>query len=400
MRRFGDKASNFDRSCGVEDGRYARTYGAAEIGQPGRAAIYFGIDFDASRDEIRTRIIPYFQGVADAFAVQTGEPQYLVGVYGSGATCDAVLNAGLARLAWLAQSTGWSGHAAFLNSHRWALNQLMPSTIAGVACDPDTAGDDISIGDFLLAQAPAPLGAHAAANRAALMPMFVNARGGLHLRSGPGVEFNVTRLLALGMAVHPLKSVGSWMSVDLQGDDVADGFVSGAYLTDKAPSSAAGQAEATPASHYVSADAIHVPELIRQGSTEDGLRTARETAKASLPGYPHNGCAAHLSALLEQAGIDIPMTWGAGKLAHVLADRGWSKVGVGSQRAGDVGVCFDNTSPPGADHIYLVIAASGPDEMMIADNQRTADAVHERFASGHGKTATEYFLRAPETRLP
>jgi hypothetical protein len=32
---------------------------------------------------------------------------------------------------------------------------------------------------------------------------------------------------------------------------------------------------------------------------------------------------------------------------------------------------------------------------MIADNQRSADASHSRFASGKGgKTPTEYFLRA------
>jgi len=392
--RFGDKASNFDRSCGVADGRYARSYGSTEIGQPGGTAIYFGVDFDAAPADIRARIVPYFQGVADAFAVQTGEPQYRVGVYGSGATCEAVLNAGLAHFAWLAQSTRWAGHAAFLASDRWALNQLAASTVAGVSCDPDVAGDNMSIGDFALAQAHAPFAANvAAANPDATMTTFVNARGGLHLRSGPGVEFNVTKLLPFGTAVHPLKSVGSWMSIDLHGDGAADGFVSSAYLTDTLPAGASSQGGAMQAS-LARDDAIHVPELIRQGSTVDGLKAARDTASAALPGYPHNGCAAHLSALLEQAGIDVPMTWGAGKLAHVLADRGWSKVNVGSQRPGDVGVCFDNTSPPGSDHIYLVISASGPDEMMIADNQRTDDAVHERFASGHDKTPTEYFLRA------
>jgi hypothetical protein len=60
-----------------------------------------------------------------------------------------------------------------------------------------------------------------------------------------------------------------------------------------------------------------------------------------------------------------------------------------------VGVCFDNDpSVSGSDHIYLVVATLGSDEMMIADNQRTSDAPHSRFASGHGKTPTEYFLRA------
>jgi hypothetical protein len=141
---------------------------------------------------------------------------------------------------------------------------------------------------------------------------------------------------------------------------------------------------------------VHVPELLQQGSTEAGLEAARTTAKAALPQYPTNGCAAHLSALLQQAGMDVPLTFGAGKLAQRMADRGWTRIEVGSQAAGDIGVCFDNDpTPTGADHIYLVIQALGPDEMSIADNQRTTDAPHTRFASGAGgKTPTEYFLRA------
>jgi hypothetical protein len=90
------------------------------------------------------------------------------------------------------------------------------------------------------------------------------------------------------------------------------------------------------------------------------------------------------------------MIFGAGKLAQVIADRGWTRIAVGSQQSGDVGICFDNDpTPAGADHVYLVVGASGPDEMMIADNQRRTDAPHTRFASGRGgKTPTEYFLRA------
>ncbi|MDN0075072.1 DUF1906 domain-containing protein [Crenobacter sp. SG2303] len=382
--RFGDKATNFDRACGVADALYARSYGATTIGQPAGSAIYFGIDFDATAEDIRTRVIPYFQGVSDAFGQPTGDPHYVIGVYGSGATCKAVLDAGLAQCAWLAQSTGWADYMDFRMSNRWTLSQEMPATIAGVACDPNTTSDGKVIGDFTLttgsvAQPPttSPLPAQ----------MRVNARSGLRLRSGPGVEFEVSKLLPFGTLVHPLKSVGAWTAIDLQGDGIADGFVSSAYLADVPPShTAPGTAVA---------DAIHVAELIRQGSSAEGLQAARETAAASLPGYPTNGCAAHLSALLQQSSMDVPMTWGAGKLAQVLIDRGWSQITVGNQKPGDVGVCFDNNpSPPGADHIYLVVSTSGPDEMMIADNQRTEDAPHIRFASGKGKTPTEYFLRA------
>jgi hypothetical protein len=140
-------------------------------------------------------------------------------------------------------------------------------------------------------------------------------------------------------------------------------------------------------------DSDHIQQLISIGGSVDGFADAQATAKQNLPGFPHNGCAATLSALLGQAGIDVPMTLGAGHLAEILeGDRGWQRIAVGEQQPGDVGVTFDNSDPPGADHIYLVVEALDEDEMVIADNQATV--THQRFASGHGKTATEYFLRA------
>jgi len=141
-------------------------------------------------------------------------------------------------------------------------------------------------------------------------------------------------------------------------------------------------------------DGKYIPDLISQGSTADGLATARRTAAAALTGYPHNGCAAHLSALLRQASIDVSMTLSAGMLAHRFEQRGWTRIAVHQQQAGDVGVCFDNTDPPGADHIYLVVRRIDDDLMDIADNQNPVDEPHRRYASGKGKTATQYFLRA------
>jgi hypothetical protein len=142
-------------------------------------------------------------------------------------------------------------------------------------------------------------------------------------------------------------------------------------------------------------DTIRIPELIKRGGSASGLREAREAAARALGEYPHNGCAVHLSALLRQSGIGVAMIAGAGALAHAIQARGWQRIAVGHQRPGDVGVTFDrDPTPPGADHIYLVIDALDADKMLIADNQRTADAPHIRFASGHGKTPTEFFLRA------
>jgi hypothetical protein len=391
--RRGDLAASFEYASGVADARYARTYGTSTIGQPSGSVIYFAVDFDATAAEVRDLIVPYFRGASDAFAELTGEQNYVIGVYGSGAVCAALLDTQLVKKTWLAQSSGWRGYNAFLSSNRWDLRQEMAQTVAGLDCDPDVAQEGRDFGGFL----PAGQGASSPVMPGALVAttnvraMRVNARSGLRLRAGPGTSFDILQLLPWGTPVSVLKSVDGWALTDLQGDGVADGYVGEGFLSaiDALPATALSAA-------LRSVDAIHVAELIRQGRTAAGLKAARTTAKAALPQYPTNGCAAHLSALLQQAGIDIPMTFGAGKLAQRLKDRGWTRVDVGSQIAGDVGVCFDNDpTPEGADHVYLVIETLGRDEMSIADNQRTADATHKRFASGAGgKTPTEYFLRA------
>jgi hypothetical protein len=150
-------------------------------------------------------------------------------------------------------------------------------------------------------------------------------------------------------------------------------------------------------------DKDHIDKLIELGSSAVSIQkildlAAREMKKAGYGYTLHNACAATLSTFLNQAGIDVPMTLGAGKLANRLgggeSSRHWKRIQIGEQRAGDVGVAFDKTPPAGADHVYLVVERVDSDKMTIADNQ--APKPHTRYASGRGKTATEYFLRAPD----
>jgi hypothetical protein len=137
-----------------------------------------------------------------------------------------------------------------------------------------------------------------------------------------------------------------------------------------------------------------ISTLIANASTASGIKRAQTRAKKAWPPFPHNGCAANLSALLQIAGMDVPMILGAGKLAfHLEKTRGWGVIDVGQQMPGDVGVTFDEGGNPGADHIYLLLEVRNRDEMLISDNQATSP--HVRFASGKGRTPTEYFLRAP-----
>ncbi len=154
----GDKLSAFSQDIGFKDALFARTYGAREIEQPAGSAVYFAVDFDATAAEIRNAVIPYFRGVARAFAEDNGLPVYRVGVYGSGAVCAAVLDAGLAELAWLSCSTGWSGYRAFLVSGRWTLKQHLPAMIAGLDADANDANmQHADFGDFIPGRAAPPL---------------------------------------------------------------------------------------------------------------------------------------------------------------------------------------------------------------------------------------------------
>lgn len=142
-----------------------------------------------------------------------------------------------------------------------------------------------------------------------------------------------------------------------------------------------------------------VDALIALGTDPSSIRqiqdlAAKEMKRAGLGYTLHNACAATLSEFLNAAGINVPITLGAGRLAaRMHNDRGWVRIGLGEQRAGDVAVTFDLTTPPGADHVFLVVERIDADEMIIADNQ--APTRHTRFASGHGKIPVEYFLRAP-----
>lgn len=150
-------------------------------------------------------------------------------------------------------------------------------------------------------------------------------------------------------------------------------------------------------------DASQIGKLVALGEKSETILKVQDAAAKAMKnagyGYTlHNACAATLSVFLNEAGIDVPVTLGAGKLAKRLRqDRKWTQITKGDQQAGDVGVTLDNTSPSGADHIYLVIEALDKDKMYIADNQ--APKKHLRYVSGKGKTPTDYFLRATNVNL-
>jgi glycoside hydrolase-like protein len=107
---------------------------AKAIGQPAGSAIYFAIDFNAQSLE---PVDQYFRGVAAGFtAASGGHAEYKVGVYGSGAVCDAVKQAGLAQYSWLSNSTAWSGS---LDYDDWNIRQGDPLADLSFNQDSDEA---------------------------------------------------------------------------------------------------------------------------------------------------------------------------------------------------------------------------------------------------------------------
>lgn len=143
-----------------------------------------------------------------------------------------------------------------------------------------------------------------------------------------------------------------------------------------------------------------VQKLISLGSDVNSCQTIHERARESMVqiyGKPtlHNACACTLSLFLQTAGFDLAkLIFGAGALAEYLKAHGWTRVAVGDQQAGDVGVCRDDDHTiAGPDHVFLVVKRVDADLMQIADNQESF-APHPWFASGKGsKTPVDYFLR-------
>ena len=58
----------------------------------------------------------------------------------------------------------------------------------------------------------------------------VNARNGLRLRGGPGLEFDTIKSLAMGQQVYLIQYQEDWAEVDLDGDGFVDGWVFATYL--------------------------------------------------------------------------------------------------------------------------------------------------------------------------
>jgi hypothetical protein len=129
----GTKASYFTAAQAALDAEDALEQAAA-IRQPVGSAIYFAVDYNATQDDIDGPVAEYFEVLSAKV-----RPRYQLGVYGSGATCAAIFDAGLADYTWLAQSVGFTGTPGYTT---WNIKQGQPHKFCGLDTDPDDGHGD------------------------------------------------------------------------------------------------------------------------------------------------------------------------------------------------------------------------------------------------------------------
>lgn len=138
---WGDFAhGGISAGAGERDAQYALER-LPLLGAPDNTCVFFAIDTDASPSQIGKLVIPYFTAIKQVFGITA----YRIGVYGSGAVCQAVIQAKLVNCTWLSCSMGWSGSRVYLAAKppELVLVQHTPTHLAGLDCDPDDA-----LGDF------------------------------------------------------------------------------------------------------------------------------------------------------------------------------------------------------------------------------------------------------------
>ena len=129
----------FSRLSGVDDSTSVHRQVHA-VGQPAGSSIYFAIDYDALGQDNVGPIDEYFRAIAAGFAAAGGDaPDYPVGVYGSGAVCEAPSGSGLAEYTWVAVSRDWTGYSAFTT---WNIRQVPALASLSFGHDSDEAKDD------------------------------------------------------------------------------------------------------------------------------------------------------------------------------------------------------------------------------------------------------------------
>ncbi len=114
------------------------TYADETLGQPSDTPLYYTVDYDAQECDFPA--IRAFFAAARAHHhahAANGGAWYKLGVYGSGAVCQMLAEAGLVEYTWLSESGGFLGSRDYAG---WSLHQTHEGTFAGVDCDFNESG--------------------------------------------------------------------------------------------------------------------------------------------------------------------------------------------------------------------------------------------------------------------
>lgn len=129
-----DISNYFTYEQGKHDAEVA--FAAANgFGIPKTEIIYFAVDYDFTEDQVKSKVIPYFQGINDYSSPHFIEGRYRIGIYSARNTCILVSNEDLSCSSFVSDlSRGYSGNMGFPLPDNWAFDQIKE--------DPNFASND------------------------------------------------------------------------------------------------------------------------------------------------------------------------------------------------------------------------------------------------------------------
>lgn len=92
---------------------------ARSLSQPKGTIVFFGVDYDVTKEVELSRVENYFKTIHDTLAPHG----YKIGVYGNGLVCERLKLKNLASACWLSQSTGFQGSKAYAAKGDWDIKQ-------------------------------------------------------------------------------------------------------------------------------------------------------------------------------------------------------------------------------------------------------------------------------------
>lgn len=132
FQHSNNRVGSFTKERGIKDAGVVLEL-AKKWGQPKGSGVYFGVDFDPSKDEINGPVMDY----AVEFSRIVRNAGFRVGAYGSGLTLGTLKDAGRIELTWLSMSTGFRQSKEYAASGKWNLKQVLDRDCGGINVDFD-----------------------------------------------------------------------------------------------------------------------------------------------------------------------------------------------------------------------------------------------------------------------